>query len=477
MGAQNVMRTTDWERALHRRDVLKLGALLAGGAAAGSVLGACAPRRDSPVGSPSAAAVAGSGAAASSGTLAGPITMIAGGGDPAAEPALRTVLDGFVAEHPGIEWDIRPLPGGGPEWDRLARGLLASGETVDLTMINGQQVRAWSRDGLLADLSADPHLDAVLARVPATFRAGGLGESAVRAFPLSMSRGVHTTGLYVNQALLDEAGIRAPTTIADLEAMVAPLAKLGVAPLVHCSGDVFFNQILLTWVLPMIVERAGAEPGDFAERTVKGETGYDSPEWVEAFTTIGTLRASGVLLDGSGATDYAAMQQLLLRGKAATTFQGSWMLAEIQAGTPTGPWDLHIAPPPLVDGAARPRPIVAWGGFGLPTVATHDREAVYAFLVYASRPDVDAAVVEASQRYSPIAASNVKIVDPVAREFLPLFEDAIPPIDWRWEPEITAEIDSRVQALVKGETDGKAAAKAVQAVATDLRANGRSYYR
>jgi ABC-type glycerol-3-phosphate transport system substrate-binding protein len=402
--------------------------------------------------------------------------MIAGG-DPSAEPALRTVLDGFRAEHPGIEWDIRPLPGGGPEWDRLARGLLASGETVDLTMIDGQQVRAWSRDGLLEDLSADPHLDAVLARVPPMYAAGGPGETAVRAFPLAMSRGVHTTGLYVNRALLDEAGVQTPRTIADLTAMVGPLAKLGVAPLVHCSGDVFFNQILMTWILPMIVERAGTDPEDFAERTVKGEIGYDSPEWVEAFETIGTLRRSGVLLDGSGATDYAAMQQLLLRGKAATTFQGTWMLDQIQAGTPTGPWDLHIAPPPLVDGAVRPRPILAWGGFALPTASARGREAAYAFLEYASRSDVDAAVVEASQRYSPIAASNVKIVDPVAREFLPLFADAIRSLDWRWEPEITAEIDSRVQALVKGETDGKAAAKAVQAVATDLRATGRSYYR
>ena len=39
-----------------------------------------------------------------------------------------------------------------------------------------------------------------------------------------------------------------------------------MAPLVHCSGDVFFNQILVTWLLPMIAERAGADPLAFAER-------------------------------------------------------------------------------------------------------------------------------------------------------------------------------------------------------------------
>jgi ABC-type glycerol-3-phosphate transport system substrate-binding protein len=330
---------------------------------------------------------------------------------------------------------------------------------------------------LLVDLSADSHLTDVLTRVPAKFQIGGPGEAATRAFPLAMTRGIHTTGLYYNKALLDEAGLPVPRSIADLVAMVRPLAKLGAAPLVHCSGDVFFNQILLTWVLPMIVERSGADATAFADSTVKGDIGYDSPEWIEAFTTIADLRKSGVMLDGSGATDYLAMQQLMLQGKAATTFQGSWMLAPIQAGTASRPFDLHVAPPPLVDGATRPRPILAWTGFALPATAARPRDAVYAFLEYASRPEVDREVTAGSQNYSPIAASNDTIVNPVAREFLPLFDDAISPLDWLWEPEITAEIDSQVQALVKGSTDAASAGRAVQVVASNLHATGRSYYR
>jgi arabinogalactan oligomer/maltooligosaccharide transport system substrate-binding protein len=470
------LAAVDWARALDRRDFLKLTALLAGA----SFAAACAPRLEGPSAGATAPASAGASAGSNgvaSAALSGPITMITGGGDPAAEPPRKKVFDDFQALHPGIEWDIRPLPGGGPEWDRLARGLIASGEAVDLLTIDGQQVRAWARDGLLADLSADPRLADVLARVPAKFQLGGPGESATRAFPLAVTRGAVTTGLYYNKALLDEAGVGVPATIADLEAMVQPLAKLGAAPLVHCSGDVFFNQILMTWILPMIVERTGADPEDFAERTVKGEIRYDSPEWVEAFETIGDLRRSGVMLAGSGATDYGAMQQLLLRGKAAMTFQGSWMLAQIQAGTPSAAWELHVAPPPRIDGVTRSRPILSWGGFALPATATRDREAVHEFLDYASRPDVDAAVVDGLQVFSPIAASNANIVDPVAREFLPMFEDAIQSLDWRWEPEIVAEIDSRVQTLVKGEGDATASAKAVQAVADELRSTGRSYYR
>jgi raffinose/stachyose/melibiose transport system substrate-binding protein len=478
----------DWNRLLTRRDILRLGGVFAAGSAAAAVASACAPRREpassaasTPPGlsAPPAGSTGSTGPAGPAGpaALTGPVTVIAGGGDPMAEPALRTVFDSFASQHAGLAWDVRALPGGGPEWDRLARALLASGEAVDLTIINGQQLRSWVRDGLLADLSADSRLADVLARVPARFQIGGPGETATRAIPLAVTRGVHTTGLYYNKALLDEAGLAVPRSIADLAAMVAPLAKVGAAPLVHCSGDVFFNQILLTWVLPMVVERSGVDPTAFADRTVTGEIGYDSPEWIEAFATIGDLRKRGILLDGSGATDYLAMQQLFLQGKAAATFQGSWLLAAIQAGTASRPFDLHIAPPPLVDGATRPRPILAWAGFALPATTTRPREAVHAFLEYASRPEIDREVTAGSQNYSPMPASNVEIANPVAREFLPLFDDAISPIDWLWEPEITAEIDSQVQALVNGATEARSAGRAVQATANELRANGRSYYR
>src|SRR5687767_1355412 len=102
-------------RRFARREVLKLGALLGAGGVVAPGLAACAapPRATAPDGSPG---------------LAGSVTVLAIGGDPYADPVVRKVYEDFRTEHPGIEWDIRPLPGGGPEWDRLARAALASGE-------------------------------------------------------------------------------------------------------------------------------------------------------------------------------------------------------------------------------------------------------------------------------------------------------------------------------------------------------------
>jgi ABC-type glycerol-3-phosphate transport system substrate-binding protein len=458
---------------LGRRDVLKLGALLA----AVPLLAACAqsggsePGPGGSIGGASGAPALASGSAA----LSGPVTVLAEGGDPTADPVLRKVFDDFGAEHRGVTWDIRAPAGFGPEWDRAARATLESGEPVGLVILDGLFVRAWTRDGLLADLGADPNLATLLARVPKRVHLGGLGETTTRAVPLALSRGVQTTGLYYNKALLDKAGLEVPKTIADFKAMVKPLSALGAAPLVHCSGDVSFNPLLVMWVLPMIAERTG-DPLAFVERTIKGEITYDSPEWIEAFQTIADLRTSGVLLDGSGATDYATMQLLMLQGKAAMTYNGSWLLSALQAGSPSVGFDLHVAQLPLVDGTTKAHSILSYSGFAMPAKAASSRDSVYAFLEFASRPAVDQAVVSGLQAYSPIATSNVAIHDPVAREFLPMFEDAITSLNWLWEPEIDAEISNQVQALVKGDTDARSTGAAIQVVAQELRSSGRSYY-
>ena len=167
------------------------------------------------------------------------------------------------------------------------------------------------------------------------------------------------------------------------------------------------------------------------------------------------------------------MQQLLLQGKAAMTFNGTWLLPQLQAGSPTGPFDLHVAPPPLVDGAttASTDP-----GLGRLRAAGHARrEPRQRVRLPASTRAGRRSTGRSSQglqAYSPIAESNVAIENEIAQEFLPMFEDAITPLDWLWEPEITAEIDSQVQALVKGDTDPASAGAAIEAVAQELRSSG-----
>ena len=68
------------------------------------------------------------------------------------------------------------------------------------------------------------------------------------------------------------------------------------------------------------------------------------------------------------------------------TYNGTWLLPQLQAGAPTVAFDLHVAPLPLVDATAKAHSILAWGGFALPAEAAESRDSVYAFLEHASRP-------------------------------------------------------------------------------------------
>jgi arabinogalactan oligomer/maltooligosaccharide transport system substrate-binding protein len=457
-------RPASSSREIARRDVLKLGALVGAAIATAPLLSACEAL---------ASFAPGSGTP-NPGAVAGPITEVLGGGDPRADPTLKTVYDGFLTQHPGASWDFRTISGLGADWDRLARTTVTSGDPIDLIQINGLFVRAWVRDGLLADLGADPNLAAILARVGSQFHLGGPGETTTRAFPLAVTHGVDTTGLYFNKAILDRAGVEVPRTVDDLKALVKPLSALGVAPFVYCSGEISFNSMLMMWLLPMFVG-AGTDPIAFVESTIRGDTRYDGPEWLEAMGVVADLRTSGVLLAGSGAVDYGAMQQFL-QGKAATTYNGTWVLPSLLAGSPSGPFDLHVAPLPLASGAPKVHSLLAWNGLALPAGGSRPRDAAYAFLDYASRPDVDRAATKGLQAYSPMPASNTEIENTVAKEFLPMFGDAIAPLNWLWEPEVEAELNDQVQSIVKGTTDPRTAASAVQAVADQVRSSGRGYY-
>ena len=135
-----------------------------------------APRRAEAERPPSRPSAGGSAAPSAASTAGSPCPVHHGpgeGGDPSTEPALQEGLRRLQGAEPcassGTSGRSRASA---PKWDRLARAALESGEPVGLVMIDGLFVRAWTRDGLLADLGADPRMAAVLARVPAHFHLG-----------------------------------------------------------------------------------------------------------------------------------------------------------------------------------------------------------------------------------------------------------------------------------------------------------------
>jgi ABC-type glycerol-3-phosphate transport system substrate-binding protein len=391
-------------------------------------------------------------------------------GNVTADPPRNQVYEDYAGANPGIEFDIRALPAGG-DWDQQARVSVQSGEDIDLLVINGQFVRAWVRDGLLAPLSNFSALEDVVGRIEPSVLAAAAVDDENYALPLALHMGVHATVFYHNRSLLDEAGLQPPNTLDDLRDMVEPLREFEASPMVHPSGDPFYNPLLVMWILPQVV--SPEDPIQFVDETLRGNVAYDSDQWVEAFDLIARLSTEGVLLPGSGSVTPEAVPQYLFDRQVALVYDGTWSIPTFMDAPAEG-YDLHVAALPAV-GEGSARPLVAYVGSAFPAEGG-DTDAATAFLQYAGDPDVDAQVTAGTQLMSPIPSSNDLLTSAISKEALPFLSKTIAPLDWLWEPEINQEMGSQVQALVLGSTSAREAGEALQATADELRRTGRSYY-
>ena len=238
-----------------RRILLQRTAALFGSAALASLLEACTT---APAPPPSASTPA-----------ATRIVLLDVGSIETPEAAPRKqVLTDFMARNPDLTIDVRSLPTN-TEWDRVARTTVSAGEQVDLLNINGLWMRAWVRDRLLDDLSAYAQLAAPFGAIdPSMLAAQSDDPKHQFGMPLLHASPAHVTALFYNKTLLDRAGLQPPRTLADMQAMVQPLSALGAAPLVHPSGDVAWNALLVTWIQPMLVNN---QPMEFTQKTLRGE--------------------------------------------------------------------------------------------------------------------------------------------------------------------------------------------------------------
>jgi ABC-type glycerol-3-phosphate transport system substrate-binding protein len=230
------------------------------------------------------------------------------------------------------------------------------------------------------------------------------------------------------------------------------------------------------WLLPMFAAKTGVAPLTFVANTQKGIVTYDSDVWIETFQTIADLTSSGVFLAGSGEIDTPASQQLFIQGKGATYYNGSWVLPTWRSAKPSGPFDVQVTGLPLVSGASTAHPLIAYAACAIPSAAKNV-SAVCEFLNYAGSPQVDKSVTAAIQQLSPIPSSNAAIKDPVLKQFAPFFANGITPLDWLWEPQVTAAVGSQVSAIMNGQTTPLKAGQAIQAVSEQLHKSGQSFYK
>ena len=259
--------------------------------------------------------------------------------------------------------------------------------------------------------------------------------------------------------------------------MVPRLEKLGASPMVHPAGTEDYNQLLVMWILPQVV--GGNNAITYVLDTMRGLHKYTDAPWVEMWSIMNDLVTSKVMLPGSGSITVDALPEIMFTGRAATTYSGSWELAALTATSSSGAvkgYDLQLGPLPVLVPGASPRTIIAYAGYAIPQ-ASKNPDAAVALINYMAQASVDKKITAATQALSPVRSSSGAITNPLTRDAERYYADAITPMDWLWEPELSTAIGTQAQAIFLGNVTPKEAAKTVQSAFQTLVKTGKSFFK
>ncbi len=130
-----------------------------------------------------------------------------------------------------------------------------------------------------------------------------------------------TNVLWYNEDIFAEQGLTPPTTWEELLDTCDALDAAGIIPIASGNKDLWAAG---NW-LGHLVSRVVGE--DVYDSALKGETSFDTPEWVEAFGYVQELADHNCVNESANAIDDNEGAQLFFQGQAAMHAIGSWLVS------------------------------------------------------------------------------------------------------------------------------------------------------
>ena len=385
------------------------------------------------------------------------------------EVVQQEVLDGFLAENPGVSevlWDAQgPIEGG---TTRVMTAHLA-GERMDVIVCAANPTNgAYVRRGVVRDITDDiqPWLDRF---EPASLDAYTVGG---RAYGIPVST-LSTSSFFYNTDVFNQLGLAEPDSYEELIEVAAVLDGAGYIPVLHQGKTV--------WMWPMwYFETAAQTMGDPITKTVsnlRGEASFTDPEDVEALARIGQFVDDGILDRDSLSVDWDGMRSAFASQKSAIYYGGTWELPWLEENVTDFEWGVFEFPQlPDVPGT-RGHGGGPDDGFCIYSGISDDiLPHAVAFLEYVSRPEVAEKHLGIAQ---PLAAS-IKGVTAIESEIADdlrsnHFPNTVRFLDWIWPTEINDAFQGAIQGMVGGTITAEEGMAQVQAVYDDLVFDGYSY--
>lgn len=243
----------------------------------------------------------------------------------------QDVIDGFEKENPEIKVDLEVQ-----SWDNLEKVVstkIQAGEAPDI--YNGGPFAGFVSDELLYPVS-DVVSEDTLADFQESFLANAEVDGTAYALPLIAS----ARALFVNNALLEQAGVEAPTDWDELLDAATKVSALGggVAGYGMPLGSEEAQAEAAVWLWG-----GGGSFGDASEITI------DTPENLAGAEQIKKMIDAGATQADPGSTQRSPLMDIFIQGKIGMQVGLPPTVGQIEEGNPE--LDYSIVPIPTEDGS------------------------------------------------------------------------------------------------------------------------------
>ena len=243
------------------------------------------------------------------------VTMTFATGDPADSAAKEDVIKAFEQKYPNIK--ITENNSGTGSYMQVLQTKDAVGEFPDFVEMRDTQVFADA--GKIAPLPQES--ESPFASLPEI-----KGKHYVAPIVSQAPQGI----IY-NKKIFKDLALKEPKNLSDFYALSEKIKKSGISPLVVGGGDLWH---LGFWINKFLIDDVYAKNPNWNSERAKGKVHFSDDNVVKALKDMKKLWDDGLVDKGWSSTPDNQTTQMLVSGKAAMLYSGTWMFNQIQQADP-----------------------------------------------------------------------------------------------------------------------------------------------
>ncbi|MDO3410363.1 extracellular solute-binding protein [Saccharibacillus sp. CPCC 101409] len=233
---------------------------------------------------------------------------------------MKKIVEQYEKEHTNVKIELDSL---NTDQQKLKlKTQAASKEVPDITVVNpAAQMQPFVDEDLFAPLNDMVEENGL----KDTFQKGILDYYTFDGNLYALPDGNNIGVVFYNKKLMEEGGVKVPTTFEEMVDAVKTLKGKGIQPMVIGEKDSWTGSFLFMNILL----RTNGGPG-FLQDVLDGKKTFEDQAYVDAVQAFENLVQAGAFQDGATSFDYNSGENLFKTGKAAMYYMGSWATGGIE---------------------------------------------------------------------------------------------------------------------------------------------------